>query len=100
MDSTLNVREELKKAILLSAGMFLVGKKKLGELVSNLQANGLNREEAEKTAHEVIATAKQHKDEFIQKISDEVEKRNMFATKEDVAKLQKTLHEISKKLEE
>ncbi len=98
--ANIDLKSEMKKALLLSAGLFIVGKNKLQELVKDLEANGFTKEEAEKTAQEVLNSAKAHKDDFVKRITSEVEKRNVFATKEDVAKLQKTLEDISNKLEE
>lgn len=92
--------QNIKKALLLSAGLFVVGKKKAEELAQNLKENGINSEEAEKVANEVLEAAKAQKNNFVQRLVSEVEKRNIFATKEDIEKLQKTVNEISNKLDE
>lgn len=95
-----NVKSQVKQAMLVSIGLFIVGKKKVDEAVKDLEKNGLNKEEAEKAANEVLESAKKYKKEFIQKLADEVEAKNIFATKEDMQKLQKTLNDIASKLED
>ena len=95
-----NMPKNIKKALLLSAGLFVVGKKKAEELAQNLKDNGINSKEAEEVANEVLQAARTQKNHFVQKLVSEVEKRNIFATKEDIEKLQKAVKEISDKLDE
>jgi polyhydroxyalkanoate synthesis regulator phasin len=90
--------DKIKQPLLLSAGFFLLGKKKVEELVKSLEENGVNKEEAERTAQEVLTSARIHKDNFIAKLTKEIETRSTFATKDDIQKLEKMIKDISSKI--
>jgi|SRR5579872_5483694 len=95
-----DIKEKLRESVLLSAGFFILGKKKIEELIKSLEESGMTKEEAERTAQDALSSAQKYKDRLIKKIAFEFHDRNVFATKDDIHDIEKKLEEISDKLDE
>lgn len=69
------IKERFTKQMLVSAGIFIAGKKHIEQLVQSLEESGLTKQEAQDSAQDILFSAHAYKQTFMKKLMMRLEQK-------------------------